>query len=612
MRRRTVLIPSLTVVLALVGLVAPALPTAAAPTQVRTLVTTTDPAGGGDLVTTTLAVVVTGPTRDRSSGPVEVAVPAGTQQVGLTWVGDPGAVFELRTRSDSGVAWSAPTFLGGEAEEGPDGPTARAGAGPLWLGTKGVAQVKVRLVSGRATDVRVDAMTWRAGPKAKALVVARPASAGGGPPIYQRSSWAPGGWNSKDPVCGSKPKVNSRLEHAIVHHTDGTNSYRAADVPGILAGIYRFHTGSRGWCDIAYNLLVDRFGGVWEGRLGGLDEATWGGHAQGFNTRSVGVAVLGTQQSGVVGGSPSAATMASLRDVLAWKLGSQGIDPMGTVAIPSGGNPRFPAGRVVKLPVISGHGDTGQTACPGDLLRARLPQLRRDVAARIAATADPNRWGTFGTGARWFTQLLTDVEGPSFGTPSRLGSSTSKIVRAGTPIEQVAAPLVISMRADNRIGVVDRMHRALWGRPATSAELARDVPLRDRQTVAVAISAGLLAGTEGVARYGHVDDAAFVTALYRNALGRPPSAPELAAQRAALSGGKTRADLVVVVSEAVEHRNRVAVEERVTVTWFALVRRAPSAAELRTWSDRLRAGGTDVDLVGALLASREYKARFRR
>lgn len=619
MRRRSSLVSTAAVAIALVVGLVPAAEAASAPVGApRVRATGEVEAGGGTLRTTTISVPSPAAARSRTgrgaADPITVPVPAGTQQVGVSWTGDPAASFELRTRSSAGGAWSTATPLGGEGEEGPDGEGGRPGAGPLWLGHDGVVAVQVRLASatGPIADLRVEAMAWRPGPATKAAdVIARPATAAGGPPIHLRSSWAPGGWNAADPVCGPKPKINARLDQAIVHHTDGTNTYRAADVPGILAGIYRFHTATRGWCDIGYNLLVDRFGGVWEGRLGGLDEAAWGGHAKGFNTRSVGVALLGTHQTGVAAATPTTAELASLRDVLAWKLGSQGIDPQATVAIPSGGNDRFPEGKVVVLPTIAGHGDTGSTACPGDLVRARLAQLRKDVAARIAATDDPARWATFGTGARFFTQVLTDAEGAAFGSPSRIGTATSKVVRVGLPIAEAAAPLVISAGSDNRIGVVDRLHRTLWGRPATTAELTRDVALRDRPTKAAAIADGLLAGADGVARYRSLDDAAFVTALYRNALARTPSADELAAQRAFLAAGHTRGELVVVVSDSTEYRRQVAVAERVTVAWFALLRRAPSAAELRTWTARLTAGSTDADLVKALLASPEWSRRFR-
>jgi hypothetical protein len=63
--------------------------------------------------------------------------------------------------------------------------------------------------------------------------------------------------------------------------------------PGILRSFYAFHTQSRGWSDLGYNVLVDRFGTAWEGRWGGLDKAVIGSHAGGFNTDTTGISMIG-------------------------------------------------------------------------------------------------------------------------------------------------------------------------------------------------------------------------------------------------------------------------------------------------------------------------------
>ena len=64
--------------------------------------------------------------------------------------------------------------------------------------------------------------------------------------------------------------------------------------------------------------------------------------------------------------------------LIRWKLPLHGVPTTGTTTLTSAGGAtnRFPAGRAVRLRRISGHRDTGATACPGDALYAQLPELR--------------------------------------------------------------------------------------------------------------------------------------------------------------------------------------------------------------------------------------------
>jgi hypothetical protein len=82
-----------------------------------------------------------------------------------------------------------------------------------------------------------------------------------------------------------------------MHHTADGNNYTADDVPGDHALDVRYHAVSRGWGDIGYNVIVDKFGRLWEGRYGGLASTVIGAHAGGFNTGTFGVSMLGNYDS---------------------------------------------------------------------------------------------------------------------------------------------------------------------------------------------------------------------------------------------------------------------------------------------------------------------------
>lgn len=559
-----------------------------------------------------------GTAAQRPGSVAEAVVPSGTQQIGLSWAGDLRAQFQIRTRANAGGAWSSPLGLEGDPEEAPNVDPARAGVGPVWLGTRGVSAVRILVTNGLVSDLRVDAMSFEpaasaAGTTTRAASsgIATPATPAGGPPVHVRSSWAPGGWVAANPECSPSPDVNDDLLHAVVHHADTSNAYAQADVPGILAGMYRFHTTTQQWCDIAYNFFVDRFGRVWEGRSGGMDHAIEGGHAKGFNKQSVGIALLGTHQTGGTypAVTPSAAELLSLRDVLAWKLGAQGIDPQATVSVISSGNTRYAEGVAVSLPAIGGHGDNGYTSCPGDLARKRLPQLRLDVASRIDSTNDPNRWRPHVTGARYWKQMIVDAEGQVL-TPSRIGLFTSSVVRAGFPQGELTAAVILSPAADGRIGLVDRLYRSAFGRSPDTAGLRTNVARRDAGTARRDLAHSFLVSSEFARRYGSPDNAAFTALLFRNALGREATQHDLDYWTSRLVAGLARQDMLIQFSQSAEHKARVRPQTQVTIAFFAMLQRAPSEQSRVYWQPRLTAGTPTRDLVVGLLRSAEYLARF--
>ena len=186
-------------------------------------------------------------------------------------------------------------------------------------------------------------------------------------------------WDADPSWRNGRPRYNKRLQQVHVHHTATGNGYARTDVPGLIRGMYRYHTHNLGWFDLGYNFLVDRFGRAWVGRSGGASRLVRGAHTLGFNKTSVGIAVIGTFEER----TPRRAARQMVARLAAWKLDRRGLDATGTVRVRSTGSDRYADGERVRLPVIDGHRDTNDTACPGQHLYARLPGIRRVAQSRI-------------------------------------------------------------------------------------------------------------------------------------------------------------------------------------------------------------------------------------
>lgn len=184
-------------------------------------------------------------------------------------------------------------------------------------------------------------------------------------------------WGADERMRRGAPSYASTVRAVVVHHTAGGNDYRPQDVPARLRADYAYHVRSRGWADLGYNLVIDRFGRIWEGRAGGVGRPVIGTHAAGFNTGTLGVSVMGDFTTA----RPSGEVLDALARVSAFAGRTWGFDPAGTVVLTSGGSPRFAKGTQVRLPRVHGHKDTGQTACPGSVYDVLQPI--RDRAAQL-------------------------------------------------------------------------------------------------------------------------------------------------------------------------------------------------------------------------------------
>jgi hypothetical protein len=292
------------------------------------------------------------------------SAPMHFNMLAVHWIGTGSVSYRVHRLHGSWSAW-----VTADADVSPDGGTGRWHDGNLdWTAASDAVQFRP---SGAVRRLRSYELWSRVTTKP-----VRRLSATGTPAIVPRA-----GWGADEEIVRAKPSIAPAVRLSVVHHTAGTNSYTRAQAAAIVRGIEVYHVEGNGWNDIGYNFLVDRFGTVYEGRGGGIDKNVIGAHSEGFNTGTVGVALIGNYTKA----TPPKAQQDALVNLLAWRLDVAHIDPLSTVVYTSGGNAKFKSGKNVTLRAISGHRDTGPSECPGNGTYVLLP----GIAKRVSLTGLP-------------------------------------------------------------------------------------------------------------------------------------------------------------------------------------------------------------------------------
>jgi hypothetical protein len=294
--------------------------------------------------------------------------------LGARGEGRDGLGLEVRVRPRGG-AWSPWVPLGAGHDHRPDTGTGAHASDPVWAGGADELQLRAGQRPRGALQlhfVAVPAATQRSGAGASAAV-AHAAQAGAQPAIITRSAW--GG----DAVKPRGAPSYGDVQVAFVHHTVSANDYGPQDSAGIVLAMAKYHRDTNGWNDLGYNFVVDKYGQIFEGRAGGIDQAVIGAQAQGYNSHSTGIANIGT----FTDAGQSDVALDALARLIAWKLPLHGAPVSGQIVLTSGGGNlnRYKSGTPVTLERISGHRDGDATECPGTALYAQLPALRARAAA---------------------------------------------------------------------------------------------------------------------------------------------------------------------------------------------------------------------------------------
>ena len=199
------------------------------------------------------------------------------------------------------------------------------------------------------------------------------------PAIITRSEWG-----ADESLRRSGPRFAPTIKAAFIHHTASKSNYSPEEAPAQMRNLYTYFTKGLRYSDMAYNFIVDRFGRLYEGRAGGMDQAVVGGHTAGFNDQTFGVSALGNFQTFKPNDPEMASMIDSVSSLLAWKLSMNHRDPNGQISLvsdSSSGTSQYEPGQSATALVVGTHGGIGATLCPGRHLEAQLPALRAAAGA---------------------------------------------------------------------------------------------------------------------------------------------------------------------------------------------------------------------------------------
>ncbi len=208
-------------------------------------------------------------------------------------------------------------------------------------------------------------------------------------------------WGARAPRANCIANM-ATLNRAVIHHTAG-NEYASTGLESsksYMRSIQNYHIDTRGWCDIAYHFLVDKYGNIFEGRWNSWSGLPQGSH-DGVNINSFGFTWMGWFHPDKPGGAdvPTTAMRNSLYDVIAWRMPSSWS--------PYGGGTY----NARSCGWLTTHRDANPTACPGDLAYGYIGanqnagEARDGVNARKNGTPPPapSAWAFSASGEGWFS-----------------------------------------------------------------------------------------------------------------------------------------------------------------------------------------------------------------
>ncbi|MFA7324961.1 MAG: N-acetylmuramoyl-L-alanine amidase, partial [Candidatus Nanopelagicales bacterium] len=339
---------------------------------------------------------------------------------------------------------------------------ARFGTDPLLTGTSDGVQVRIDTPDGRKPAntqvvlldnpvVKEDADLPAANASDLPIATAQAGTlTAPQPAIITRAQWG-----ADESLRRGSASYSPTIKAAFLHHTVTTNNYTPEQAAQQVRNLYAYFTKGLRYSDMAYNFIVDRFGRLYEGRAGGMDQAVVGGHTAGFNQDTFAVSALGNFQTASLAPDQLNAIDDAVAQLFAWKLGINHRDPNGTTSLvsdSSAGTSKYRAGQAATALVIGGHRDIGNTACPGKLLEPQLPAIRAATTAKMGVNVfDPAIGAPVPWGSGQSLTLTTSSNAPIAWNIS-IASRCGAVVRTLSGQQDAAGPLTVNWDLKDNAG----------------------------------------------------------------------------------------------------------------------------------------------------------------
>lgn len=267
-------------------------------------------------------------------------------------------------------------------------------------------------------------------------------------------------WGANESLRRGTTSYSDQVKVAFVHHVVSSNNYSEAQAAQQMRNVYSWFTQGVGVNDFGYNFVVDRFGNIYEGRAGGIDKAVNGAHTQGFNSESFAVSFLGNADTLDPKKAEAQRIEDAFADLIAWKFAVHHVDPSATTVLTSAGpgpigsgTSMYWPGEKVSTPTIAGHGDIGNTSCPGTFLRPVVPRLREMVAQRESGTFYAPSISGSGTGWGSGTPIVvTPTTTAAADLTMSIASACGDVVRTVSARSSAAGPITLSWNGLNEKG----------------------------------------------------------------------------------------------------------------------------------------------------------------